>query len=113
MDLVDYFGGGFIIYGMTTISATSCDWCFKSFLPTSNGDCGNRCRLLGIWYVSTQYFEPNIVTHLLFVMIIAGIEQIVKDIRFMLDFGLGIYWKFTWCIFIPVALSVIFIYAMV
>lgn len=31
----------------------------------------------------------------------------------MLGFGLGIYWKFTWCIFIPIALSVIFIYAMV
>jgi len=37
----------------------------------------------------------------------------LKDIRFMLNYGLGIYWKFTWTIFIPVALSVIFIYAMV
>lgn len=31
----------------------------------------------------------------------------------MLKFGLGIYWKFTWCIFIPIALLVIFIYAMI
>lgn len=31
----------------------------------------------------------------------------------MLEFGLGVYWKFTWCIFIPLALTVIFIYAMV
>lgn len=40
-----------------------------------------------------------------------GLEQIVKDVRFMLGFGLGIYWKFTWCILIPIALTVIFIYA--
>jgi hypothetical protein len=31
----------------------------------------------------------------------------------MLNSGLGIYWKFTWTIFIPVALSFIFVYAMV
>lgn len=34
------------------------------------------------------------------------------DARFMLRMGLGIYWKFTWCIFIPIALLAIFIYAM-
>jgi solute carrier family 6 amino acid transporter-like protein 5/7/9/14 len=39
--------------------------------------------------------------------------MLLKDVRFMLDFGLGIYWKFTWCLFIPVGLSVIFVYAMV
>ena len=42
-----------------------------------------------------------------------GLNRVLKDIRFMLNSGLGIYWKFTWTIFIPVALSVIFIYAMV
>jgi hypothetical protein len=31
----------------------------------------------------------------------------------MLNMGLGIYWKYTWCIFIPIALLVIFIYAMI
>lgn len=36
-----------------------------------------------------------------------------RDIRFMLGFGLGIYWKFTWFIFIAVALAVIFVYAMI
>lgn len=30
----------------------------------------------------------------------------------MLNIGLGIYWKFTWCIFLPLSLTVIFIYAM-
>lgn len=31
----------------------------------------------------------------------------------MFGYGLGIYWKYTWCILIPIALLVIFIYAMV
>lgn len=31
----------------------------------------------------------------------------------MLGYGVGIYWKLTWSIIIPVALSAIFIYAMV
>ena len=42
-----------------------------------------------------------------------GLNRVMKDIRFMLNFGLSIYWKFTWTIFIPVVLSAIFIYAMV
>ena len=42
-----------------------------------------------------------------------GLERIIKDIRFMLGFGVGIYWKLSWSIIIPAALSVIFIYAMV
>ncbi|XP_057375161.1 sodium-dependent nutrient amino acid transporter 1-like [Daphnia carinata] len=70
LDLVDYFGGGFIIYVMVIAETIAVCWVY-------------------------------------------GLEQIVKDIRFMLDFGLGIYWKLTWCIFIPIALAVIFIYAMV
>lgn len=43
----------------------------------------------------------------------AGLQKILRDVRFMLEFGLGVYWKFTWCIFIPLALMVIFVYAMV
>lgn len=35
-----------------------------------------------------------------------GVKKIIKDIRFMLGFGVGIYWKFTWTIFIPLALLV-------
>lgn len=31
----------------------------------------------------------------------------------MLGFGVGIYWKLTWSIIIPIALLLIFIYAMV
>ncbi|KAI9551816.1 hypothetical protein GHT06_022155 [Daphnia sinensis] len=70
LDLVDYFGGGFIIYVMVIAQTIAVCWVY-------------------------------------------GLEKIVRDIRFMLGFGLGIYWKLTWCIFIPIALAVIFIYAMV
>jgi hypothetical protein len=45
--------------------------------------------------------------------LLAGLNKILRDVRFMLNMGLGIYWKFTWCIFIPFALLVIFVYAMV
>lgn len=45
--------------------------------------------------------------------LLTGLAQIVKDARFMLGFGVGIYWKLTWSIIIPIALSIIFIYSMV
>ncbi|XP_046631270.1 sodium-dependent nutrient amino acid transporter 1-like [Daphnia pulicaria] len=70
LDLVDYFGGGFIIYIMVIAETVAVCWIY-------------------------------------------GLKQIVKDIRYMLGFGLGIYWKFTWCFLIPIALAVIFIYAMI
>lgn len=46
-------------------------------------------------------------------VLFTGLEQIVKDIRFMLGFGVGIYWKLTWGIVLPLGLLVIFVYAMV
>uniref|UniRef100_A0A0P5K3J4 Transporter n=1 Tax=Daphnia magna TaxID=35525 RepID=A0A0P5K3J4_9CRUS len=70
LDLVDYFGGGFIIYVLVIVQTIALCWIY-------------------------------------------GLHKILRDVRFMLDFGLGIYWKYTWCIFIPIALLVIFIYAMV
>ena len=30
----------------------------------------------------------------------------------MLGFGLGLYWKFSWAIFVPLSLTIIFIYFM-
>lgn len=68
--------------------------------------------MLVLRYVVACNFELQLFNCFLKTTII-GLEQIVKDIRFMLSFGLGIYWKLTWCIFIPIALAVIFIYAMV
>jgi len=41
------------------------------------------------------------------------LDRIVNDIRFMLGFGVSIYWKLTWGFIIPIALIVIFVYAMV
>ncbi|KZS15995.1 Sodium- and chloride-dependent neutral and basic amino acid transporter B(0+) [Daphnia magna] len=70
LDLVDYFGGGFVIYFVVVATVAAIFWIY-------------------------------------------GLEQFAKDIRFMLGFGLGIYWKFTWSIFIAVALVVIFVYAMI
>ena len=42
-----------------------------------------------------------------------GLNRIANDIRFMLGFGVGIYWKLTWSIIVPIALMVIFVYSMV
>ncbi|EFX84368.1 hypothetical protein DAPPUDRAFT_46779 [Daphnia pulex] len=70
LDLVDYFGGGFIIYVIVIVQAIAISWVY-------------------------------------------GLHKILRDVRFMLNMGLGIYWKYTWCIFIPIALLVIFIYAMI
>ena len=44
---------------------------------------------------------------------LTGLPKIVRDIRFMLGFGVSIYWKLTWCFIVPIFLLVIFIYAMI
>ncbi|OXA50584.1 Sodium-dependent nutrient amino acid transporter 1 [Folsomia candida] len=42
---------------------------------------------------------------------IYGLNNLVRDIEFMLNIKISWYWKFCWSIFIPVSLSVIFIQA--
>ena len=42
-----------------------------------------------------------------------GREKLMKDLNFMLDCDLGIYWKFCWFYFIPVSLSCILAYTLV
>ncbi len=37
-------------------------------------------------------------------------KNVLRDIKFMLNIDLGIYWKFCWGFFIPVSLSFFFIY---
>jgi solute carrier family 6 amino acid transporter-like protein 5/7/9/14 len=39
-------------------------------------------------------------------------RRFIRDITFMLDISVGIYWKFCWGFFIPVALIAIFVYAL-
>ena len=41
---------------------------------------------------------------------IYGLGNIIRDINFMLDRNLGIYWKFCWGILIPLTLSFSFLY---
>ncbi len=36
----------------------------------------------------------------------------MRDVEFMLGIRLGIYWKFTWGVFIPVSLVCIFVYSL-
>ncbi len=86
---------------------------FSTFLYCySYGDLRGCYCLLDLWYRLTLTYS-NIDRDSFFVILLIGLERIVKDIRFMLGFGVGIYWKLTWSIIIPIALSVIFIYAMV
>lgn len=67
------------------------------------------CWIYGI----LLYFSINSAFQLTFFWHVQGLRRILVDVRFMLRMGLGIYWKFTWSLFIPVALLGIFIYAMV
>lgn len=43
----------------------------------------------------------------------AGLRQFVRDVEFMLDIKLSVYWKITWAVFIPCALFGIFVYSLV
>lgn len=69
LELVDYFGGGFIIYVLVIIETMA-------------------------------------------IMYIYGLNNFVRDVKFMLDVELGIYWKFCWLVFIPLSLSGILVYVL-
>lgn len=40
-----------------------------------------------------------------------GLNNVVRDIEFMLNMKIGLYWKFCWGIFIPFSLTIIFIHS--
>ena len=42
-----------------------------------------------------------------------GLKNFLRDVDFMLGIRLGIYWKFTWGLFIPISLMGIFIYSFI
>src|ERR1700743_1253489 len=42
-----------------------------------------------------------------------GLNNFCRDIEFMLDIKIGLYWKFCWGFFIPVGLVVILVYTLV
>ena len=42
---------------------------------------------------------------------IYGLKKFIQDIKFMLNISIGIYWKFCWGFFTPLALFGIFVYS--
>ncbi|CAL4064796.1 unnamed protein product, partial [Meganyctiphanes norvegica] len=70
LELVDYFGGGFIIFVLVIVEVIAVNWIY-------------------------------------------GMKNFISDIKFMLHVDLGIYWKFCWLIFIPVALTGILVYILI
>ena len=42
-----------------------------------------------------------------------GINNLCRDIEFMLGKKTGLYWKFCWTLLIPILLSIIFIYSQI
>jgi len=69
LDVVDFFGGGFIIFVMAVIETVAICWIY-------------------------------------------GLKRFLKDVEFMIGIRLGVYWHFTWGVFIPVSLIAIFIYSL-
>ena len=69
LDIVDYFGGGCLIFLMTTIETIGICWIY-------------------------------------------GLNRFIRDIEFMLDIRLTVYWKLTWAYIVPGVLLSIFIYSM-
>jgi len=67
LNLVDFFGGGFIIFALAIVEVLALAWLY-------------------------------------------GMNRFCRDIKFMMNITPGIYWKFCWGFFIPVALIAILIY---
>lgn len=42
-----------------------------------------------------------------------GMNNFIRDMKFMLGVDLGIYWKFCWAFFIPVSLTGILLYILI
>ena len=68
LGLVDFFGGGFIIFFLAMVEAIGVAWIY-------------------------------------------GLKRFIRDIKFMLNIDIGIYWKFCWGFFTPLALFGIFVYS--
>jgi len=68
LGLVDFFGGGFIIFFLAMVEAIGVAWIY-------------------------------------------GLKKFIQDIKFMLNISIGIYWKFCWGFFTPLALFGIFVYS--
>lgn len=67
LNLVDFFGGGFIIFALAIIEVLALAWLY-------------------------------------------GMNRFCRDVKFMMNITPGIYWKFCWGFFIPLALIAILIY---
>lgn len=44
---------------------------------------------------------------------LSGMNNFIRDMKFMLGVDLGIYWKFCWAFFIPVSLTGILLYILI
>ena len=80
--LVDYFGGGFIIFLIAII------------------------EVIGVRLVRF----PKVEIYCLSFSWIYGLRRLLSDIKFMMNISLGIYWKFCLGFFVPFSLIAIFIY---
>lgn len=43
----------------------------------------------------------------------SGFKRFTMDIKFMLNKDLGLYWRFCWTFFVPVALLIVFLNSMI
>lgn len=66
-----------------------------------------------------DYFGANFVIYVMAIVEVAGVswvyglQNVCRDIEFMLGIKLSFYWKFCWGFFIPIGLLVILIYSLV
>lgn len=66
-----------------------------------------------------DYFGANFVVYVMAILEVVGVSwayglnNICRDIEFMLGIKLSIYWKFCWGFFIPVGLTVILAYSLI
>ncbi|XP_050737516.1 sodium-dependent nutrient amino acid transporter 1-like isoform X2 [Eriocheir sinensis] len=74
----------------------------------------------GQWILAlVDYFGGGFIAYVLVlqevvtVAYIYGFDKFVKNIKFMLNKDLGLYWRFCWTFFVPAVLLVIFLYSMI
>lgn len=94
LDVVDFFGGGLIFFVLAIVEVIAIFWIY-----------GKVC-LFFKYNTTTAVYQ---ITNPYFV----GLNHFLRDVQFMLGIRLGIYWKFTWVLVIPMSLLAILIYSLI
>lgn len=77
-DLVDFFGGGFVIYVMSTLEVIGVAWCYGLYNFINDMEFMTGKRLSYYWKICWGILIPIFLTVILLYSLIKGMKKICK-----------------------------------